>query len=147
MFERILKIIVHVVQELHQKSSLNEVEVSSLQTQGYTEAEISTALSWLVDKPTFDKENLSHRKAFRMLSPDEKNLFTDEALSDLMQYSALGLITNEHIDFIIDRAVMSGFNRIDRATFSFIISAFVFQIASDDKPGNRIMLSGSESVN
>lgn len=147
MFERLLQIIVYVVQELHQNVPLNDIKVNNLHTLGYTDVEISTAISWLVDKSGFDAPTFDNRKAFRIFNQSERDMFSQEALSDLMQFSALGLVSNDQIDFILDRALMSGINRIDKNTLSYIIMAFVFQISPDNRIGSRIMLTGNDTIN
>ncbi|HOQ49407.1 MAG TPA: DUF494 family protein, partial [Candidatus Kapabacteria bacterium] len=101
MSERILQIIVLVVKELHTNDKLTESHIKSLHKLGYTDVEISTALSWLVDREIAATDEETH--SFRMLNEMEKDLFTPEALGDLLQYQALGLISNDQIDFIIDR--------------------------------------------
>lgn len=147
MFDRILQIIVFVAKELHQNKSLNDIQVNNLHRLGYNDVEISTAISWLVDKSGSDSPDLATSKSFRVINDVEREMFTDEAINDLMQFQALGLISNEQIDFILDRVMMSGFMRIDRKVLGYILMAFVFQIAPENPYGSRIMLSGNDTIN
>ncbi len=50
MHERIVEIILFLVNELKSNKQLSEVDVSLLSQNGYTQSEISTAFSWLFER-------------------------------------------------------------------------------------------------
>ncbi|MCX8054306.1 MAG: DUF494 domain-containing protein [Ignavibacteria bacterium] len=145
MSERILQIIVFVVKELHSNDKLTESHIKSLHKLGYTDVEISTALSWLVDREITSTEE--ETQSFRMLNEMEKDLFTTEALGDLLQYQALGLISNDQIDFIIDRILTSEFeSKIDRNVLGYIVMALVFKSPWENILPSKILLNGNETI-
>lgn len=145
MSERILKIIVLVVKELHSGEKLSESYIKDLYKLGYTDVEISTALSWIVDREINSPAETN--KPFRILNELEKDLFTSEALGDLMQYQALGLISTDHIDFIIDRVLTSEFeSKIDRTVLGYIVMAIAFNNSTENLFGNRILIGGNETI-
>ncbi len=50
MQERIVEIILFLVNELRSNKRLSDVDVSSLTRDGYTQSEISSAFSWLFER-------------------------------------------------------------------------------------------------
>lgn len=146
MYERILQIIVLVVQELNQNKSINDIKVNQLYNLGYSDVEISTAVSWVMDRLGLDRWEAPKASSFRILSPTEKLLFDDEALSELMQYLALGLITNEQLEEIIDRATYMNLSRIDRQTLTYIVYALVLNIPPNHGFGSRAILISSDTI-
>lgn len=145
MSERILQIIVLVVKELHSGEKLSESYIKDLHKLGYTDVEISTALSWIIDREINSQDEKD--KPFRILNELEKDLFTHEALGDLLQYQALGLISNDHIDFVIDRVLTSEFeSKIDRTVLGYIVMAIAFNSPTENFFSNRILVGGNETI-
>lgn len=151
MFERIIEIIVYVMSELKQNKQLTEIDVNELHQLGYTNSEISTAFSWLVDKIEFEDSEKYEKKSsiasFRILHEAEKELFTKPALGELVQYTALGILTNEHIEQIIERALMSGMTSIDSNNLKSFVAFSVFNAYNNNAGGVRFMLMGGETIN
>ena len=109
MYEKIIEIIVYVIQQVKQNKSLNELNVEELQKKGYSNSEISTALSWLIDKSEiterlFPSPDASNNESFRVLHDTEKDLFTKDAWGELISMKELGIISNENIEMLIDRS-------------------------------------------
>jgi len=50
MQERIVEIILFLINEMRSDKKLGDVDVNALTREGYTHSEISTAFSWLFDK-------------------------------------------------------------------------------------------------
>lgn len=152
MYERIIEIIVYVLGELKNKKKLSEIDTKELEKLGYTNAEISTAFSWLVDRfefgnQFFNKDFPSTEDSFRILHQAEQELFTDEAFGELIQYHSLGIINSRHIEAIIERALMLGLYQIDSTQIKSFIAYAIFNAASDLNTPNRYMLSGNDSIN
>lgn len=152
MYERIIEIIIYVVSELHQNKSINNINLEQLQSLGYTNSEISTALSWIVDKiekadNIFQNSNNSQAASFRILHDIEKELFTPEAWGSLIEMNTLGILSNENIENLIDKAVIMGMNQIDTKQLKYYVASAI--IDSQDKlfPGNRMMLLGNDTIN
>lgn len=151
MYEKIIEIIVYVISELRQNKNISEIDVNELQKRGYTSAEISTALSWLVDRVEFSEQifikDSTRETSFRILHEAERELFTKEAWGELVQLQSLGILTNEHIDTIIERALMLSLNKIDSPKFKTFVAMVIFNPQGDGVSGNRIMLNGSDAIN
>jgi len=152
MYERIIEIIVFVIGELRQNKNINEIDFNELQDRGYTKSEISTAFSWLVDRLEFvDKVTndiaSSSSNSFRILHDVEKNLFAPEAWGELIQLNTLGIVSNEHIEMLIERSLMMGIYRIDSQQLKSFVANVVFNLQTDSMNGNRVMLNGSDTIN
>lgn len=152
MFERIIEIIVYVISELRQNKNLGDVDIKKLHNLGYTNAEISTAFSWLADRNELGEESVvietvTNPASFRVLHESELELFTKEAYGEMIQLHALKIITNEHIEMMLERAMMLGGRKLDSESLKLFVASMVFNIPSNLQTGSRIMLNGSDSVN
>ncbi len=150
MYERIVEIIVFVISELRQNKDLNDIDLRELERRGYTDAEISTAFSWLVDRVEFsDKfmfDNPPSAQSFRILHEAEQDLFTSEAWGEIIQLATLGLITNDNVEALIDRASMTGIRQMDSNQLKTFVADNVFNAQLNAMPGNRLMLRGNDTI-
>ncbi|MCO5252685.1 MAG: DUF494 domain-containing protein [Candidatus Kapabacteria bacterium] len=152
MFERVIEIIVYLISELRSKRNFADINVQHLKDLGYTTSEISTAFSWIADK--FDFQEFNTRKtlftspnSFRILHPAEMDMFTKEAYGHMIQLHSLGIIENEHIEHIIDRAIVTG-NILDIRTLKYFVASAIFDIDGALAANTaRIILTGNESIN
>lgn len=152
MSEKIVEIIVFVISELRQNKQISEIDIDSLLDLGYTNSEISTALSWLVDRVEFSEDTAfgeAHPKAssFRVLHDAESELFTKKAWGEMIQLSSLGILTNENIETLIEKAALMGISKIDVKQLKTYVASAVFQAQAHEFPGSRLMLSGSDTIN
>jgi uncharacterized protein Smg (DUF494 family) len=153
MYERIIEIIVFVMSELRHNKNINDINIEELEDLGYTSSEISAALSWLVDRMEFnDKFFISDQStrpsSFRVLHDFERDIFTPEAWGEIIQLNTLGLVSNEMIESMIDRAAIMGIRMLDVDQVKTFVanSVFNFQNSSNDY-GNRLVLLGNDSIN
>lgn len=152
MYERIIEIIVFVVSELKQNKTIGEIDIGHLQTLGYSNAEISTAISWLVDRIEMSEQFLQisstlSEGSFRILHAAEQEMFTSEAYGEIIHYISLGLIANEHIEVLIERAAMLGSRPVDSAHLKYFIANILFNAQATTHPGIRFMLNSQDVVN
>ncbi len=152
MYERIVEIIVYVVSELRINNDINKLNLNKLVSQGYTDSEISTALSWIVDRMEitdkfipFDQQNPT--TSFRVLHESEVDLFSTEAWGELVTLNALGLVNNEHIEALIDRAIMLGLKKMDVHHLKIFVANVVFNAQFNNLGGSRFMLEGHDTIN
>ncbi|MFA6569741.1 MAG: DUF494 family protein [Bacteroidota bacterium] len=152
MYEKIIEIIVFVIAELKQNKNFDEIDIGELQRLGYTQEEISTAFSWIVDRIEFSDKfptNLVFTTvdSFRVLHEVEKQLFSPEAWGDLVQLQTLGIISNEMIEILIERAIMMGMQEIDSENLKSFVAGFIFNANSNTSPVQHYMLRGNERIN
>ena len=152
MYEKIIEIIVYVIAELRQNKKINEIDLEKLKKLGYTKSEISTAFSWLVDRIEMSENLLfantcENCNSFRVLHDVEKELFTDEALGELIQLQSLGIIKNEHIELLIERAIMMGADVIESEQVKNFVAQVVFNAHNNNFLNSRFMLAGNDTIN
>lgn len=152
MYERIIEIIMLVIAEFRKRNSISTIDLNELQRRGYTSAEISAAFSWLVDKVEFTKELLplhecSAATSFRVFHEAERELFSRQALGELIQMQELGMLGNQHIEEIIERTLLSGMRKVDAKELKNMVAALMFNIEHTRSAGFRLMLEGNETIN
>lgn len=152
MYERIVDIIVYVMSELKSKKDIKKVNLEELHSRGYTSAEISTALSWIVDRMAFNEKilpfgNKTEPLSFRILQESEKELFTPEAWGELVSMNNLGIISNENIEALIDKAMLIGMYKIDLKELKIFVANSIFFKEYDNIGGSRFMLQGNDTIN
>ncbi len=152
MYDRIIEIIVFVIAELRKNKTINEVDLGELKKLGYSKSEISTAFSWIVDKLEFSGQNNSetefvNKGAFRVFHEVESELFTKEALGEMMQLHTFGLLSNEHIESLIEKTVMTGGIQVDSNRLRSYVADVVFKAESVNEAGSRFMLQGNDTIN
>jgi uncharacterized protein Smg (DUF494 family) len=151
MYERIVEIITLVIAELQRNKTIAEISLDNLEKLGYSNSEISTALSWLIDRLEFSENSfinhIPNNSSFRILHEAEKDLFTQEAWGEVIQMQALGILTNEHIEILIERTAMLGFRQIDTQQLKLFVAYIVFNVLVNNQPTNKLMLQGNETIN
>jgi len=151
MQEKIVELIVFLMRELRQTSDITKIDVSKLSESGYSQTEISTALSWIYDKMNL-REPLkrvkgSGERSYRIFHEAERQIFTKEARGFLIEMYELGLIDYVDMENIIERSLMTGSNIIDRNEIKSTVASVLFEYNSPGKPGSRIMLNSSDTIN
>lgn len=151
MQEKIVELIVFLMKELRQARDISKVDMSKLTESGYSQTEISTALSWIYDKMNV-REPLklvkgSRARSYRIFHEAERQIMTKEARGFLVEMYELGLIDQLDMENIIERSLMSGLNTVSRDEVKSIVASVLFEYNSPSKPGSRIMLNSSDTIN
>jgi Smg protein len=152
MQERIIEIIVYLVNEMRNNKSLGEIDIKVLEEGGYTQAEISSAFSWLFDKLAVSNQVLSHverqvERSYRILHEFEKMVITPEAQGYLIQLRELGILDDVMLETVIDRAMMSGYSKIGLDETRIIVASLVFEKDDQKRMGNRVISPSSDTIN
>lgn len=89
MQERIVDIILYLVNELKSNKRLSDVDVTSLTRNGYTQSEISSAFSWLFERLSAEQDKVvsaaSPESSYRLLNDFEKMIIDPQAYGYLIQ--------------------------------------------------------------
>ncbi len=151
MQEKIVELIVFLMREIRQTHDISKVDVSKLTDNGYSQSEISTALSWIYDKMNLreplKRVKSSHARSYRIFHEAERQILTKDARGFLVEMYELGLIDHLDMENIIERSLMSGLNVIDRNEVKSVAATVLFESNSLSKPGSRIMLNSSDTIN
>lgn len=154
MYERIVEIIIYVISEIkYSDKVISDINYNELEQLGYSRSEISAALSWIIDSQDFKKRfsledaPTSDGVSFRVLHGTEREIFSTEAWGEINMMMTLGMINSEQIEFIIERATMSGLRYIDIELLRNIVSSLLFNQVIFQNPASKAYLSGTESIN
>jgi uncharacterized protein Smg (DUF494 family) len=134
--ERIVEIILYLVNELRSNKRLNDVDVSSLTRDGYTQSEISSAFSWVFERLSVGKSITEVTSgaitSHRVLHDVEKTIIDAAAYGYLLQCHQLGLLTTMDIETIIERIMMAGFTSIGLGEMKSFVAGYVFDMDSNN---------------
>jgi len=150
MYERVVEIILFLVNELRTNKGLNEVDVSVLTRRGYTQSEISTAFAWLFDRMSVGQAVVFSDKpegsSHRVLHEAEKLVITREAQGYLLQCHQLGLLGISEMETIIEKIMSAGFSSVGIEEIKTFVAAVLF--GSDDSEGgaSRVSFDGNDTI-
>ena len=151
MQEKIIEIIVYLVNEMRNNKALGDIDVKILEEGGYTQAEISSAFGWLFDKLAASDQMVPHverqvEHSYRILHDVEKMVIAPEAQGYLIQLRELGILSDAMLETVIDRAMMSGYTRIGLEETRMIVASLVFEKEDLKKIGNRLISPSSDTI-
>lgn len=150
MHERIVEIILFLVNELKSHKQLSEVDVSLLSQNGYTQSEISTAFSWLFERMSVGEPLFSPGKpadsSHRMLNDAEKMVIQPDAFGYLLQCHQLGLLTNADIEIITERIMAAGFSTVGIIEMKSFVAGLLFGFDPSPDGGRHIMLGDNDTI-
>lgn len=148
MNEKIIDIILYLVNEIRQDKPIELIDVSELSDDGYTVAEIGAAFSWLVDRssgPLSAAEDRS-RTSFRILHESERELFTSEAYGYVIQLLEIGLLSGIELETIINRAQVAGLYALTIADVKAMASVLLIESGEIGFGSGRMMLYSHDMV-
>jgi uncharacterized protein Smg (DUF494 family) len=131
MKEKLVELLVHIMSEMQANSPLNEADLGALKEKGYTASEISEALSWLHDNRKLDSGMITVRRpsstgSRRVFHEVEKQAFTTESQGYLIQLRELGLLDDRDVEIVIERAMMTGYERLSVEEVREIVASLLF---------------------
>ncbi len=150
MQERIVELILYLVNELKTNKNLSDVDVTALSREGYTQSEITTAFSWLFDRMSVGhpvpgagpKNDRSHR----ILHEAEKLVISPDAFGYLLQFRQLGLLTNQDLETILERIMAAGFASVGVAEVRSFVAGILFDAENPRNGSGHISFGMNESI-
>lgn len=151
LYEKIIEIIVYLLNELRNNKQLGEVDLENLTKLGYSANEINTAFSWVYSKihagESIFKSEIKGHKSFRILHELEKNVISPEAYGYLIQLHELGLINDSDIEVIIERVMLSSYSKVDAPDMKAYVAAFLLGVDDMTNNNRRIMINTDNTIN
>ncbi|MEK9135753.1 MAG: DUF494 family protein, partial [Bacteroidota bacterium] len=128
MKERIVEILIYIMSEMQANKGLADIDVGDLKNKGYTQSEISAAFSWLYDnmklnEVTIGRTGTPSEGSRRVLHDVEKQVLSTEAQGYLIQLRELSLLDDKDLEIVIERAIMSGFEKITPEELQEIVAS------------------------
>jgi uncharacterized protein Smg (DUF494 family) len=147
MKERLVEILIYIMSEMQARNGLTDIDVSDLKARGYTQSEISAAVSWLHDHLNMATASRGAATrpvhgSHRVLHEAEKQMLTTDAQGYIIQLREVGLLDDADIENVIDRVMASGFEKTTPAELHEIVAQVLFS-----KPGTQAYLSRSALYN
>ena len=151
MHDRILQIVSEVIGRMQAGDSITGIQLKEFETRGFTVAEISTALSWIAERiedSMIEKTNHATRspQSHRILNDAERSMFSSESWGKLLHFHEIGLLQTEHVEMLIERAIMMNLGVIDNSTLTMLIVAMLFQDDVSRHAVHRMLLKGDEHI-
>jgi uncharacterized protein Smg (DUF494 family) len=151
MQEKIVEIIVFLINEMRHDKRLGDIDLRQLADRGYTENEISTAFSWMFDKINMgesilngDRNGAQH--SHRILHETERAVFTPEGHGYLIQLRELGLLDDMDLEMAIDRIMMAGFVKVGISEVNTVVASIMFDYDDSERIGSRLMLNSNDTI-
>lgn len=148
MNERIIEIILYLITRLQQNSEIKQTDFAHLANDGYSEAEIGAAYSWIAGREglasTTSSTGSSH--GFRVLHDMERRLFKSEAWGYLLQLVGIGLLSSGQIESVIDQARMIAFEPLEVDDVKQIAATLLVESGDLNTMGAQAMLKAGDTV-
>ncbi|MBV6478961.1 MAG: Protein Smg [Ignavibacteria bacterium] len=150
MQEKIIEIIVLILNELRNSKHINEIDIKKLNRDGYTEAEINAAFAWVFSKLDSGEKLFNERqaetKSHRFFHPSELSVLDTSATGYLIQMKELGILSDPDLELVIDKVLMAGYQKAGIEEIKLIISSLLFDFDEKTNLINRMVLQNNDTV-
>jgi Smg protein len=133
MQERILEIIVYLLNELQQeRKGLDKIDLTrDLLVNGYTEGEVNLAFSWIFNHLKSTPQNridsdIDYTDQFEDYPEFERLIISPDAYGFLLKLIQLGVIKENDIEMFIERAIAYGKDDISVDDLKSIVATILF---------------------
>jgi Smg protein len=151
MQDKVIEIIVYILSEIKEIKQLSEIDVNSLSDKGYSDSEINTAFAWIFSKldegELIFKNEVESVKSHRIFNKVENKIFSVDAKGYLLMLRELGLLNDLDIDLVIERVLLSGYQKINISELKKFIASFIFNSENKSDILNRIILQNNDTIN
>jgi Smg protein len=151
MQDKVIEIIVYVLSEIKEIKQLDEINVNELTDKGYSDSEINTAFAWIFSKldegKLIFKEENGKTKSHRLFNLTENKIFSVESKGYLLMLRELGLMNDLDIDLVIERVILSGYQKIKLKDLKKFIASFILNSESKSDILSRMILQNNDTIN
>jgi uncharacterized protein Smg (DUF494 family) len=151
MKERIVEILMYIMSEMQSNKGIADIDFGDLKEKGYSQSEISAAFSWLYDNIRQNDIGASHEGtpiagSRRVLHEVEKQMLSTEAQGYLIQLRELGLLDDRDLELVIERVVLSGFEKLTPSELQELVASVLLVKAGNASDTNRSALYNRETI-
>lgn len=148
MNERIIEIILFLINQIRQDTPMESIDVKGLASHGYTEAEIGAAFSWIADRAVFGATSGSNRRSesFRVLHATERKAFRPDAYGYLLLLTQIGLLDDIDFEMVINRAQFAALQPLSVGEVKEMVGALLAESGDISFGGSRLMLTPHDTV-
>jgi len=137
MNERVVEILIYIMSEIRNNQSASkklDLLSRNLIQKGYSEGEISSAFTWLLDKLNYETEELVERSeptlssSIRHLHEIEKSVISVPAQGYIIQLRELGIIDEIDVEQLLERAMTLGHTKVSVDEIKAIVAGMLFVV-------------------
>jgi uncharacterized protein Smg (DUF494 family) len=136
MNNKIIELIVLILNQIRSKKSINENDFDLLIEEGYNIDEINTAIAWVYSRlntgELIFQDELSISDSKRFFDPNEKRLLSVDSQGYLIMLLELGVITKSDLDIIIEKIRFSGMENINLENTKIFVTSVIFKKTNFD---------------
>ncbi len=156
---RVMEIVLYLVGEMRRNKQLADIDLKKLSDRGYSESEVSTAFTWLVDKimiagnqaeltPVAAQKafDTGGRSPFRVYHELELSILAPDARGYLLQLRELGLLKDAELELLVDRLWLVGAQNVSLEDVRDLAANLIFDFNDSSRLGSRMMLSLTDRV-
>ncbi len=134
MNERVVEILIYLMSEIRRSQSVSpklDILSHNLIEKGYTQSEISSALTWLLDRLDHESEEVLHKQtpafkdSFRHLHEIERSIISTDAYGYLIQLRELEIIDEMDFEQILERALMLGISQVNIGDMKSVVASIL----------------------
>ncbi len=146
MKEKVVELLMFIMMEIQDNKRINDIDIADLRSKGYTQSEISAAFSWLYEN--FQVSDINRRPSGmqrgsqRVLHEAEKYALSTESQGYLIQLRELGLLDERDMETVIERVMLTGYEKLSVPELHSIVASVVFSKGSD-----RLLLNSGDTIN
>ena len=142
MKERIVEILIYIMSEMQSNKGIADIDFGDLKERGYSQSEISAAFTWLYDNIRQNDAGVSNEGtpvagSRRVLHEAEKQMLSTEAQGYLIQLRELGLLDDHDLELVIERVMVSGFEKLTPAELQELVASVVLVKAGNASDTNK----------
>jgi uncharacterized protein Smg (DUF494 family) len=151
MKEKVVEILVHIMSEIQGKKALQDIDLTDLKNRGYSQSEIHAAVTWLYEH----LQGLANRGvqagegsrgSRRVFHEAERMVFGTAAQGYLIQLAELRLLDEKDMEAVIDRAMMSGYERLSVNEVRDMVTAVLFSREGGLRGSNHSPLTCEDTI-
>ncbi|MBN1558664.1 DUF494 family protein [candidate division KSB1 bacterium] len=144
MEKRFLDVLTFVLNEISENTDGDldlQTVIDVLQDEGYSEDEISSAMSWIMnhgdplDRITTEQKSDIPRPVWRSLNDIEEETISPNAYSYLFHLRELNILTDDNLEKVIDRAVDLRLTRMSVEDMKDLVTAVVLNFEDSASKG------------
>lgn len=127
---------------------MEAIDVRGLASNGYTQAEIGAAFSWIADRTVFGGGPTSdgRSRSFRVLHDIERRLFKSDAHGYLLLLTQIGILDEIDFEMIINRAQFAALQPMTIEEVKQLVGAHLAEAGEFGFGGSRLMLNPYDTV-
>jgi uncharacterized protein Smg (DUF494 family) len=145
-----LDVVVMLATEMLNCKTVKEIEVSKIAQHGYTQGEISSGISWLLDKISLNTGTpvppVPAPRSIRVLDHVERELLSRDAQGYLIQLHQLSVLSQTEFEEILDRVLLCELPSAGVAEVKMIAASVLFGSEDARNNGSRLMLNAGDTV-